>query len=599
MINGRGYWFRVGMVIAAAAALYLTGSGRVSLWDRDEPWYAQTSRQMLQSGDWMMTHFLDKPRYAKPIFIYWCQATSMRFFGDNAFAARFPSAVGMTTTLLILAIVLRRAIGAQRALLTVFIFATSAVVIGSAKVSLIDAVLMVFLTGAQLCLFAVYRASVLSWHGRLGRELAETAALNHGRDGRATSIHPKRTSWPVILTMWICIGFAGLTKGPIVLAVLLATMVALAVLDIGGQWRSPSAWLHAFRWWPHTRPLIGLAVVAVIVLPWILTLYFRDAASRQFLFNMLHEPGQHLKGDKEGHAGPPGWHLATVWVMYFPWSLLLPTAIAMGFRHRKLPQIRFALASVLGVWVFVELMATKLPHYLLPAYSSMAFLTADALVRCVRGQHPDLRRRGFLIGAVGWAVGAILLACFPWAPTIFYPIAGLYSIPAAITFTALGTVYALVIVWLWTRHRMLAAVHVMGWGMIGLIVIIYGWYLPNARFLRLPEETGMRLRELGAGPSLEKGQIFMDGYSEPSLAFYQGGTIREQRNVLTRRPPEDWPQWLVTTTADFDPLPREQRALWQELGRFRGLNYAGGGKFQTLLILKKNDAPVAITSGSQ
>src|ERR1700759_3403822 len=84
---------RIILTIAARCAVCLAGNARVSLWDRDEPRYAQTSRQMLQSGDWVVPHYLDLVRTAKPALIYWCQASAMEIFGDNAFAARFPSAV--------------------------------------------------------------------------------------------------------------------------------------------------------------------------------------------------------------------------------------------------------------------------------------------------------------------------------------------------------------------------------------------------------------------------------------------------------------------------------------------------------------------------
>ena len=62
------------LVIIAAGALYLIGNDRVGLWDRDEPRYAQTSKQMLLSepADWVVPRLLDKVRTAKPIFIYWC-----------------------------------------------------------------------------------------------------------------------------------------------------------------------------------------------------------------------------------------------------------------------------------------------------------------------------------------------------------------------------------------------------------------------------------------------------------------------------------------------------------------------------------------------
>src|SRR3954471_12336123 len=89
------------MVMLCAAILYFVGAGRVSLWDRDEAWYAQTSKQMVESGDWVVPRFLDAPRYAKPILIYWCQAASMKMFGPTALAARVPSAVAMVGTIVL------------------------------------------------------------------------------------------------------------------------------------------------------------------------------------------------------------------------------------------------------------------------------------------------------------------------------------------------------------------------------------------------------------------------------------------------------------------------------------------------------------------
>jgi len=147
------------LVIAAAAILYFIGAGRVSLWDRDEAWYAQSSKQMVESGDWVVPRFLDSPRYAKPILIYWCQAASMKLFGPTALAARIPSAVAMVGTIILLGVVLKRAVAAQRAGLTILIFASSAMVIASAKMCLTDSVMLFFLTAAQLAMFSIYRNS--------------------------------------------------------------------------------------------------------------------------------------------------------------------------------------------------------------------------------------------------------------------------------------------------------------------------------------------------------------------------------------------------------------------------------------------------------
>ena len=99
---------RACLVIFASCVIYLLGSARVPLWDRDEPRNAEAARQMLQSGDWVVPHFLDKIRTAKPPFTNWCQALAMKCFGGTAFAARFPSASAMTLTLILLAAVLGR-----------------------------------------------------------------------------------------------------------------------------------------------------------------------------------------------------------------------------------------------------------------------------------------------------------------------------------------------------------------------------------------------------------------------------------------------------------------------------------------------------------
>src|SRR5688572_30307071 len=124
------------LVLVAAAALYLAGNARVSLWDRDEPRYAQTSRQMLEGGDWVVPRFLDKVRTAKPVFIYWCQAAAMAAIGGDgdrgAFAARLPSAVAMLAVLAIAGVVVTRGAGPDRAFWTVLVLGSSVLAVWSA-----------------------------------------------------------------------------------------------------------------------------------------------------------------------------------------------------------------------------------------------------------------------------------------------------------------------------------------------------------------------------------------------------------------------------------------------------------------------------------
>lgn len=102
----------------------------------------------------------------------------------------------------------------------------------------------------------------------------------------------------------------------------------------------------------------------------------------------------------EGHSGPPGFHFVTVWGTYLPWSLLLPLTIVTARKNRCMPTTRFALAAAVGPWVMMELVQTKLPHYILPIFPPLAFLTADALVRSVRQHGRGLVDLGARIGII-------------------------------------------------------------------------------------------------------------------------------------------------------------------------------------------------------
>src|SRR5438046_1994947 len=156
-------------------------------------------------------------------------------------------------------------------------------------------------------------------------------------------------------------------------------MIALAVIDVGRNFRSASAWRAAIRWWRNTRPLLGIIIVVLVCGPWILMMerrvpgYLHDT--------LLKEIWRRSREGQEGHRGPPGYYLLTVWATFFPWSLLLPAAIVQGFKRRHIPVIRFCLAAVIGPWLMFEIVQTKLPHYLLPIFPPLALLTADMLVR--------------------------------------------------------------------------------------------------------------------------------------------------------------------------------------------------------------------------
>ncbi len=100
-LNKNDRWIQA-TIIAVAALLFIPFLGRVHLFDWDEINFAEAAREMLVSRNWLTVQINFHPFWEKPPLFIWFQALSMKIFGINEFAARFPDAVCGVITLLVL-----------------------------------------------------------------------------------------------------------------------------------------------------------------------------------------------------------------------------------------------------------------------------------------------------------------------------------------------------------------------------------------------------------------------------------------------------------------------------------------------------------------
>ena len=138
-------------------------------------------------------------------------------------------------------------------------------------------------------------------------------------------------------------------------------------------------------------------------------------------------------------------------------------------------------------------------------------------------------------------------------------------------------------------QRVLDAAAVMGIGMMIFVAVLYGWYLPGAEYLRVSPRVADALKRQGATSA---GDVIMIDYKEPSLAFYQGATIREQRQNDYLQKTDDTlrPRWLVITDRIWQKTPEPIRGRWIEVDRIRGWAYADGGNTVQVLVLRRKSA---------
>src|SRR6516165_3382739 len=81
------------LLFIGCVIFHIAGTWSLPLIDRDEPRFAEASREMIQRSDYVVPYFNNQLRLDKPPLTYWAQVASYRIFGENDFAARFPSAI--------------------------------------------------------------------------------------------------------------------------------------------------------------------------------------------------------------------------------------------------------------------------------------------------------------------------------------------------------------------------------------------------------------------------------------------------------------------------------------------------------------------------
>jgi 4-amino-4-deoxy-L-arabinose transferase-like glycosyltransferase len=632
------------LILSAAFSAYLVGNGSVSLWDRDEPRYAECSREMLRGGDWVLPRYLGHWRVEKPPLIYWCQMTAMAVFGQSGFAARLPSAMAAALAGIVLAVVVRRVAGVERAVWSTLIFCTAFVSMAAAKFCITDAVMLLFITTGQACLLALWisrgqnskspRSESTGGTAKSAESsLAESSPTKSSRaesDSERSTVAESKSvvvisaesaisaetaksaaaafEWPAVIVLWATIALAGLTKGPQVLGMHIVMLLTLACLEVI-NWRSRQSWLAAIAWWKSLRLWIGLPIIAVITGPWLILIHLRAPG---FVEGLLIKAGRHTATSMEGHGEWPGYYVVEIFWTFFPWCLFLPTAVGLAWRHRREPAIRFAVAATVGPWLMMEMVRTKLPFYILPAFPPLAYLTADALVRCIRREYLDFTRPIFGAAVAVWGACCVAIGLAPWLLILrsqdvpagilrsltiqwvpWAQDAPFYKLPcgAMDAFTIVATIYAFTVALIFHFRKVAAGAAAMGIGSLALLIVLYGWLLPHLSPLNLSVEAAADLQRAGGGGATKT--VIMIDYKEPSMAFYQGGGAREADDgYLSRTPPSDWARWIVTTEEEWTLVPRDLRRQYKIIGQHYGLMYAGGGRTATVLVLERRD-PIA------
>ncbi len=476
---------RAAMVLLVVALLgFLPGFFSIPPIDRDEARFAQATKQMVESGDYVDIRFQDEVRYKKPVGIYWVQAavvktaTALGFSGalTTIWLYRLPSLVGSIGAVLLtywtaLAFVPRRA-----AVLAGLMMA-SCVLLGIERLlAKTDALLLMTVVAAMGAMARAYL-----WHERERLDAA--------------------SAWMVAAIFWTALAAGVLLKGPLIVMVVGLAAIALIVVD------------RSAGWLLTLKPIAGIIWLAVLVLPWFVAIIGRTGDA--FLAQSVGEDlfGKIFTG-QESHGAPPGYYFVLFWVTFWPGATLAALATPAVWRARRERAVKFLLAWLVPSWVVFELVVTKLPHYVLPLYPAIAILIAGVIDARALSRKPVLEWGTvwwFIVSMVAGIAGIVALAVIGRQfGLLVWPLMGVAAVLGFLAwrlYQADGAEHALL--------RAVAAAILTAIAIFGLIIPSLGQLFPSPTLARILRESGCAHPEAAAV-----------GYQEPSLVFLAGTATR-------------------------------------------------------------------------
>jgi 4-amino-4-deoxy-L-arabinose transferase-like glycosyltransferase len=364
--------YRNELIIAAGGMLlFIPFIGALHLFDWDEINFAESAREMILTGDYLTVRIDFLPFWEKPPLFIWFQVLSMKVFGINEFAARFPNAVCGTVTLIVLFRLGRRIYDQKFGYFWVLAYIGSILPFLYFKSGIID-------PWFNLLIFSGLSQIVLMICAENKKERYFRAAFSG-----------------------LLIGLSILTKGP--------AGLLLFVLTVGFFWI-----ISRFRLNTNWKEIVIFTVLTLLTGSiWFIVQAL--SGNYQLIIDFIMYQVRLFKTEDAGHGGFLLFHVVVLFLGVFPSSVLALKSLARNYYDNNI-QKKFKIWMIVLLAVVVVVFSavkTKIVHY-----SSLAYFPVTYLATCTIYKILNNHIRKFawvnLLYVITGAIYALILAAAPF-----------------------------------------------------------------------------------------------------------------------------------------------------------------------------------------
>jgi len=364
------FYTQLTVVIILSALLELQRAAFFHGFARAESCFVEGAREMLINNQYVAPLFYGVPYFDKPPLHYWLIISIYKLLGVTLIAARIISILSAVATIAVLAVFVKRVLGASTALLSAVILATTIGFFEFGAVAMPDMLLCLF---ENLAIFSAYMIFIANSNYRL--------------------------RW--LFIMVTAFAFGWMTKGPVAIVIPGITLLISMFL---------------FKKMPRLsfkEILLSAIIFLAILLPWHVSVYKNYGMPA---FNWLYVQGNfdrfmgHQSAYNFGHK--PGYMITTLLGNFLPWTIFLIPAIGqiiLSVFNKKQSSINSKFILLLLIWsfcntAFFSLSSSNWNYYSLPIYPALAIITAHFLIDLKNRYSPRKVELAYAIIAVGFFI---------------------------------------------------------------------------------------------------------------------------------------------------------------------------------------------------